>query len=135
MSQFIIVDPFSKIPNGLIPIESEPTLKYEVYIFSKKEISFEEVLKIYLRPFHKNDYLGAMSLIYFKYYNELYEFLTLSSQEPKLVKKYKKATIKFYKNYLNRWIDFIKYSDDNLYPQNKVFKEMAYVIESIYLNK
>lgn len=134
MSQFVIVDTFSKIPNGLIPIKSDPSLKYEVYIFSKKEISFQEVLKIYLRSFNKNDYLGAMSLIYFKYYNELYDFLMLSFQKSKLLKKHKKAARKFYKNYLIRWLDFIKYSDDNLYPQNKIFREMEHLIAKIYFN-
>ena len=134
MSQFVVVNTFSKIPKGLLPIKSDPTLKHEVYIFSKKEISFQEVLKIYLRSFNKNDYLGAMSLIYFKYYNELYDFLILSSQESKLLRKHKKAARKFYKSYLIRWVDFIKYSDDNLYPQNKIFREMENLIAKIYFN-
>lgn len=132
MNMFVVIEPYSKIPEKLFPIDCDPTLKYEVYLFSKKEyVSFEEVLKIFLTSISKQEYLGAMSLIYFKYYNEFYEFLNKISKDTTLIKKYKKAIIKFKTKYLKRWINFIKYSDDSMYCQNKVFREMDKLIDEI----
>ena len=129
MSKFIVINPWKKIPNNLFPIQSDPSLKYEVYIFSKKrDVMFDEVLDIFYKSINKNDYLGAMSLIYFKYYNEFYKFLIEISENMNLTKKYKKAILKFYKNYLVKWIEFIKYSDDTMYPQNEVFRKMHIII-------
>ena len=129
MSKFVVINPFGKIPNNLFPIQSDPSLKYEVYIFSKKrDVMFDEVLDIFYKSMNRNNYLGAMSLIYFKYYNEFYDFLVSITKDIKLIKKYRKATLKFYKKYLIRWIEFIKYSDDTMYPQNEVFRKMYTII-------
>ncbi len=129
MSKFIVKSPWEKVPSNLFSIECDPSLKYEVYIFSKKkDVTFDEVLEIFNKSINRNDYLGAMSLIYFKYYNEFYKFLVEISENINLTKKYRKSTLKFYKKYLVRWLEFIKHSDDTMYPQNKVFRKMDTII-------
>lgn len=129
MSKFIVVYPWEKVPNTLFPIDCDPSLGCEVYVFTKKrDITFEEVIHIYFKSMNRNDYLGAMSLIYFKYYNEFYDFLVEISKDMSLKKKYRKATLKFYKKYLIRWIKFVKFSDDTMFPQNEVFRKMHAII-------
>ena len=125
MNYFIIKYPWQKIPNDIFPIVSDPTLKNEVYIFMKKNyISFEETLNIFLKTNNKNNYIGATSLIYFKYYVEFYHFLIDVFENPIKLKKYKKRILKFYKKTLCRWVSFIRYSDDTMYPQNEIFRNM-----------
>ena len=132
MRKFVVIHPYSSMPHGLYPIDCDPSLKYEVYIFAKKEtICFEEIIDIYLRPFNRNDYLGAMSLVYFKYYDRFYDFLLQVSKDEELLRKYKRATVRFYKKYLKRWISFIRHSDDTMYPQNEVFRNMEKVVIDI----
>lgn len=130
MKKFVIVSPYGKIPEGLYPIVCAPSLKYEVYLFSKsKNLSFDEVVHIILRSFSKTDLLGAASLVYYKYYNEFYEYLHNLSTEQKLGKKQKWAVKRFYKRHLTKWIEFIKYSDDTMYPQNEVLRKLSKLIE------
>lgn len=76
--------------------------------------SFEYVWKIFLSSYNKTNYLGAMSLIICVYYKEFYD--TLINQDRI---KLKRQIVKFKKNYLSRWVDFIKYSDNTKYPQNQ----------------
>ena len=116
---------------NLHEIQADPSLKYETFVFAKKkDISFEEVLHIMLTSNSRSDYVGATSLIYFRYYNEFYSFLTQISQSPLELRKRKRALSKF-KKVLCRWLDFIKYSDDTLYPQNEVFRKMRDVLINI----
>ena len=83
MRKFIAINPYCKVPDGLYPIDCAPSLNYEVYLFSKKEVvTFEETIDILLHSFYKIDILGAASLIYYKYYNEFYTYLqTVSTNE------------------------------------------------------
>lgn len=107
--------------------------RYEVYVLCKKEtVSFEEVLSIFLKSKSKKNYLGAMSMIYWQYYEEFYAFLKSSTQDEASKKKYRRAIKKFYKQYLRKWIEFIKYSDDTLYPQNQMFRKMEQKIKEAY---
>lgn len=145
MSKFVVIAATSayswwdrkkidKIQETMFYIETAPAMyNYEQWVYSKKEeVSFDEVLKIFYRSFSKNDYLGVMSLIYWKYYNEFYGFLVTISKDQNLLKKYKRATMKFYRKALKKWIIFIKYSDDTMYPQNHVFREMDALIKNTY---
>ena len=67
MNYFIIKYPWQKIPNDIFPINSDPTLKYEVYIFMKKKyITFEETLNILLKTNNKNNYNFIIFLLHFK---------------------------------------------------------------------
>ena len=107
--------------------------KYEVYVLCKKEkVSFEEVLSIFLKSTSKKNYLGAMSMIYWQYYEEIYTFLKSATQDESSKKKHRRAIRKFYKQYLSKWIAFIQYSDDTQYPQNRVFREMEKIIKEAY---
>ena len=107
--------------------------KYEVYVLCKKEkVSFEEVLSIFLKSTSKKNYLGAMSMIYWQYYEEIYTFLQSATQDEASKKKHRRAIRKFYKQYLSKWIAFIQYSDDTQYPQNRVFREMEKIIKEAY---
>lgn len=134
MKKFVAVSPYGKIPEGLYPIDCAPGPKYEVYLFSKTEnVSFDEVVYIILHSFNKTNLLGAASLVYFKYYNEFYEYILNLSTKQKLSKKQKWAVKRFYKRYLIKWIEFIKYSDDTMYPQNEVFRMLSKLIEERFL--
>lgn len=134
MKMFVIVSAYSKIPVGLYPIDCAPSLNYEVYLFSrKKDVSFAEVIHIFFNSFSKTDLLGAVSLIYYKYYNEFYEYIFNLSTEQKLSKKQKWAVKRFYKRHLIKWIEFIKYSDDTMYLQNEVFRRLSKLIEERFL--
>ena len=129
MKKFVAVSPYSKIPEGLYPIDCAPGTGYEVYLFSKsKDVSFEEVLHIILHSFSKTDLLGAASLIYYKYYNEFCEFILRISGE----RKYKWAIKRFYRQHLIKWSEFLKYSDDTSHPQNAVIRNIIKLIEERY---
>ena len=124
-----------KIPNGLYAIQIEPTQKYPdfVLLLSRKEhVTFEEVIKIYRRSFSRSDYLGAMSLIYFKYYEEFYAFMQSILCDEVQRKKYQKANRKFYYRYLKRWNEFVQRSDDVLFPQNIVIKKLYQILKETY---
>ena len=123
------------IPNGLYAVQIEPTQKCPDFILllSKKEhVTFEEIIKIYRRSFLRSDYLGAMSLIYFKYYEEFFAFLQTILNDEVQRKKYKKANRKFYYRYLRRWNEFVQCSDDTLYSQNIVIKKLYQKFNDIY---
>ena len=129
MKKFVAVSPYSKIPEGLCPIECAPSMKYEVYLFSKsKDVSFDEVIHILLHSFSKTDLLGAASLIYCKYHNEFCEFILKISGE----RKYKWAIKRFYRQHLVKWKEFLKYSDDTMHPQNAVIRNIIQLIEERY---
>ncbi len=102
----------------------DPSSKGETYVFANKpNVTFDEVLKIFCHSLSRVNYLGAMSLIYFKYYVEFYEYLKdCISKDPKFKTSFKVK--RFKKRYLKKWIAFIKYSDDTMYPQNDYFRKM-----------
>ena len=128
----------NRIPVGYYVVRLEPTQKYPDFILllSKKEqVAFEDVVRIFLRSVDRSDYLGAMSLIYWKYYYEFYDFLEASLTNSILRKKYRKAVLKFNKRYLKRWIEFIKYSDDTMYPQNEVLQKINDLIAIAYFRR
>ena len=136
MKKFVVFYPFEcthkKIPDNLFPIDCDPSGP-ELYIFSKeKTVTFNEVISIIFKTHRKNDYLAAISLIYFKYYNEFYDFLKHCAKDQILSKKYKRVIMRFYKNHLRRWIEFVKCSDDTLFPQNFVFRKMHELIQNTY---
>ena len=129
MKKFVAVSPYSKIPEGLYPIDCAPGPGHEVYLFSKsKDVSFDEVIHILLHSFSKTDLLGAASLIYYKYYNEFCEFILRISGE----RKYKWAIKRFYRQYLIKWSEFLKYSDDTACPQNAVIRNIIQLIKERY---
>lgn len=118
MLKFIVKTPYEKQPEELFGIDCDPTLPYELYLYSNQEkISFDDVWNIFLSSHNKTNYLGAMSLIYFVYYKEFYEKLKNQDRA-----KLKRRITKFKKNYLLRWVDFINYSDDAQYPQNQYIR-------------
>lgn len=123
MIHFKTINPHDRLPNSkLYAIDCDPTLKYEIYLYANKvDVSFEECIHIYEKSLNKTNYLGAMSLIYFKYYKEFYEYLlnkrNNSSFKDRKIRKFKTR-------YLDRWIEFVKRSDDSLCPQNEYFRKM-----------
>lgn len=120
---------------NLHEITADPSLKYETFVFAKKpDYSFDEILRIALTTHSRSDYIGATSLIYFKYYNQMYDFLLQLSQDSALFKKHKRAIARFYQKTLKRWVKFVEYSDDTLYPQNEVFRKM-YELLTILITK
>lgn len=125
MVKFIKVKPFGKEPKGnWYRFQRDPTHNYYSYHFvNKPDVTFEEVVNIFCHSLSKVNYFGAMSFIYFKYYAEFYEYLKDSiSKDPKFKTSFKVK--RFKKRYLNKWIAFIKYSDDTMYPQNDYFRKM-----------
>jgi len=133
MTIFKVYDPYSKVDKKWNPIPSDPSTKYEVYLYSKKmDVTFRDVMRIYLYSFSRVDYYGVMSLIYSKYYREFYYFLLDVSKNESMRKKYRSRNLKFYRNYLERWSEFVKYSDDTAYPQNEYIKKMSTLLIDMY---
>lgn len=124
MIRFKIITPYSKAPNSKwYGIECDPTLENEVYLYAnKKDISFDECICIFEKTLCKTNFLGVMSLIYFKYYREFYDYLFELRCNSRF-NNTRRISI-FKKKYLDRWIEFIKHSDDCFYPQNNYFMKM-----------
>ncbi len=125
MFKFKIRYPYEKpLKGNWYGLDCDPTLKNEMFLFAnKKVITFDEVVQIYNKSLNRIDYLGAMSLIYFKYYKEFYEYL-IKQEEFDSRYREKRVVRKFKKLYLNRWLAFIKFSDDTMYPQNHYIRLM-----------
>lgn len=130
-----ITGKFKDIPDGYYPIEIDPSysMGYDIILICQKEFfSFDEVINCLKECFLKADYLGCYSLIYWKYYKEFYCWI---KENLKLDNASSIKTItKFYNRALLRWVDFIKYSDDTLYPQNEYFRLMKREIENYLIS-
>lgn len=125
MIRFRTKGPYEKqLDSKWYPVDCDPTLKHEIYLYSNKSnVSFEECIHIFEKSWNKTTILGSMSLIYLKYYKEFYEYLLNKRCSVYLFEK--KGRIKSFKRkYLNRWVQFIKCSDDTQYPQNEYFRKM-----------
>ena len=119
------------LPKNLYYITSDPTKSRALYA-RKAEFSFEEVWAAFLRFGRAQEYYGAMSLVYWQFYNELYGKLQEIAKDEVATRKYRRPILKFYRKYLKRWVAFVQHSDDTLYPQNQVFRQMASLIEAVY---
>lgn len=123
------IECIEKKTKGLFKFSSDPSLRFYKAIFCKKQnVPFKEILQIVLKTYSRIEYLGATAFIYWTYYKEFYDFLLDVSADDKKKKLYKKAIKRFLKRTLNRWVEFVKYSDDILYPQNEYFRKMQKII-------
>jgi len=120
-------------PRYTYPILEDPTTKCDIYLFARKEsFLFEEVWDMFLHIGRPTEYYGAMSLIYWEFYNELYERLQVIAANEEYRRKYLRAIKKFYRKYLQRWVEYVRYSDDAMFPQNEVFRKMEHLIFKTY---
>lgn len=132
MKYFKLISPHGKMPDSNIwyGIDGDPTMKIEEYVFVKKPIpNFEQTWEIFYNVNDSNERLGCSSLFYFKYYNELKDKIYTIVNEKEQLNNNKKILILFITDYLNKWLIFIKRSDDILYPQNNVFREIAKLLK------
>ena len=136
MGIFITIKPNHshwKTPRNAYPVRQDPTGKHRFCLYTRKEkFSFEEIWNMFLRIGRPTEYYGAMSLIYWEFYNELYERLQVIVANGEYRRKYRRAIRKFYRKYLQRWVDFVRCSDDTMFPQNEVFRQMAHLIVKTY---
>lgn len=117
------------IPGDYHCVREDPSYKFYAYalISKRKSFTFDEIINCLKKAFFKADYLGCYSIIYWEYYKEFYDWI-IESFEQKNIQNIK--TIKrFYKKALIRWVDFAKYSDDTMFPQNEYFILMKKEIE------
>ncbi len=115
-------------------IEPDPSLEMDFAIYSKNDVGFKEVLFYILYSKNRKNYIVAISLIYWKYFNDFYNFLSFVSKKGYYKIKYSKKLKQFYKRVLKRWLNFIRYSDDTIYIQNRVFIKMESIILQIIKN-
>ena len=112
-------------PQSYYDILLEPTgmIGYEtVIVCSKEHPTFNEIINCLRKCIFKADYVGCYSFIYWEYYKEFYEWIKRSfehnnTSDIRIIRK-------FYRRALVRWLKFIKYSDDTLYPQNEYLRKM-----------
>jgi hypothetical protein len=129
---FLVKRPFEKlrINEHWQEIVCDPTNNFEAYVFVKTPCpNFNEVWKIFVKSRNKKELLGCSSLFYFVYYKELKSKLVNIMADEKSIVENKKKLKMFIKRYLNKWLIFIKRSDDLLYPQNQYFREIADVLK------
>ncbi len=118
------------IPAGYYVINTDPSylMRYDEILICKKEmLTFDELIHCLKQCFSKADYFGCYSIIYWEYYKEFYDWIIESfeqnnTQNIKTIKK-------FHRKALFRWVEFIRHSDDTLYPQNEYFRLMKKEIE------
>lgn len=115
------------LPKNLHEIRSVPFGMRAVYA-RKTDFTFAEVWEMFLRIGRPQEYYGAMSLVYWQFYRELYEKLQEIAADGKATRKYRRPILKFYRKHLQKWVAFVRYSDDALYPQNEVFRRTAALI-------
>ena len=124
----------AKEPRGFLPMESDPSIHLYGYALYKKdkEFSFDEILRMYrFLPFlPKADRVGILSLIYWTYYSDFLAFLT--ELEKSGQRKYTLANLYFCKFHLQRWVSFIRYSDDTMFPQNEIIRATHAKMKQLY---
>ena len=129
----------AKEPKDFIPITEDPSLNLYGYSLYKrnKEFSFDEILSMYrkLPVLRKSDRIGVLSLLYWRYYNEFYAFLISLEQDIKVKKQYKFTNLYFYRFHLKRWVSFVRYSDDTMFPQNEIIRAMQFKLEFLYFKR
>ena len=123
------------VPKGYYSVDLDPSYRsYDTHshrtalICKKENLAFDEIIDCLKRCFLKADYIGCYSFIYWQYYKEFYEWIVQNVNHKNASNK--KVIKRFYKKALLRWIAFIKYSDDILYPQNEYFRKMQKAIEN-----
>lgn len=135
MQKFLIIYPFGKLPDLSCwqGIECDPTNDFEAYIFVRKPVpDFNEIWNILTHTRRSEVLLGCYSLLYFVFYKELkLKIIDILSSEYSLNENKKKLEV-FIKNRLNKWLTFIKRSDDSLYPQNQYFREIADILKPVF---
>lgn len=112
-------------PKGYYNIHIEPTGlsgSETAIVCSKEHPTFDEIINCLKKCIFKADYIGCYSFIYWEYYREFYEWTKQSFERNDTLNI--RIIKKFYKKALLRWLKFIEYSDDTLYPQNEYFQMM-----------
>lgn len=112
-------------PKGYYNIHIEPTGlsgSETAIVCSKEHPTFDEVIDCLKKCVFKADYIGCYSFIYWEYYKEFYKWIKQSFEHNDTLNI--RIIKKFYKKALLRWLKFIEYSDDTLYPQNEYFRMM-----------
>lgn len=135
MRYFKFASPYGKIPDSddWCGIQGSPTMKFEEYVFVRKPIpNFEKIWEIFTTTKNEKERLGCSSLFYFKYYNELNGKIRSILKEKNQFEINKIMLKLFITDYLNDWLVFIKRSDDLLYPQNGVFKDIAQELQPLF---
>lgn len=124
-----------RVPKGYYSVNLDPSYRtYDSYsyctalIYKKENPAFNEIIDCLKKCFRKADYIGCYSFIYWRYYKEFYEWIVQNVNHKNASNK--KVIKRFYKKALLRWIAFIQYSDDTLYPQNEYFRKMKNAIEA-----
>jgi len=133
MKYFKVTSPYSKIPiNHLwLPIECDPSLKKELYVFVRKPIpGFREIWNHYFHNIVKSEKIGCASLFYFVYYKELLCEIENICNSAKVNRYHMKKILTLEKKELSRWMKFISNSDDTLYEQNNYFRQMSILISA-----
>ena len=137
MKYFKLANPNKKMQDEKVweGIDSDPTisLRYEEYLFVKAPTpQFEQVWNLYTETMNRNEKLGCASLFYFTYYTELRNRIEEITGDEKQLLINIRVLKMFVKESLINWLEFIKRSDDTLYPQNIVFKEIAAILKPLF---
>lgn len=124
--------PSKSIPKDYHYIKEDPSYNFYFHaLISKKEsFAFDEIINCLKHCFSKADYLGCCSIIYWEYYKEFYDWIVenFKQNNPQNIRIIKK----FYKKTLIRWVEFVKHSDDTIYPQNEYFRLMKNEIDNYF---
>ena len=121
--------PEKGIPKNYHYIREDPSYNFcfDALISKKESFTFDEIINCLKKSFLHADYLGCCSVIYWEYYKEFYDWIIESFEQNNIQNI--KTIKKFYKKTLIRWVDFVKHSDDTMYPQNEYFRLMKKEIE------